>query len=401
MRDPLSADPRAAPADPDVSAAPGEPEVSAATVGAGQPADASASAGGAEEPAEPPVNRALQLASQFWAWLFLLALVVFFSITGRGFFDLFNFQAISANLAIMLIMAMGQTFVIIAGGIDLSTGFVMGLASVAAALAMSRLVPDQPLGVVVLIGAAAALVAGLPAGLVNGLLVARLKVPPFIGTLGMYGIARGVGFILSGGQPVSVQVRGLGQVGNGYLLYYYPQTGFTFFSPPPGLQGDQLRQVVGILPHPLTLIIVLGVASWWLLARTRFGQHTYAIGGNAEAALRAGIGVQRHTIQIYMLSALFAAIAGLLYTTRFTNGAANAGDPLLLDSIAAVVIGGASLFGGAGTVIGTVIGALIIAVIQNGLVILAINPFWQFVTVGIVIILAVLVDQARARVIRA
>jgi ribose transport system permease protein len=301
----------------------------------------------------------------------------------------------------MLIMALGQTFVIISGGIDLSTGFVMGLASVGAALAMSRLVPDQPLPVVVVVGGLAALVAGLPAGLVNGLLVARLKVPPFIGTLGMYGIARGAGFILSGGQPVSVQVRGLGQVGNGYLLYYYPDSGFTLLNPPPGLQGDQLRQVVGILPHPLTLVILLGLASWWLLARSRFGQHTYAIGGNAEAALRAGIGVQRHTVQIYVLSALFAAIAGLLYTTRFTNGAANAGDPLLLDSIAAVVIGGASLFGGAGTIVGTVIGALIIAVIQNGLVILAINPFWQFVTVGIVIILAVLVDQARARVIRA
>jgi ribose transport system permease protein len=166
------------------------------------------------------------------------------------------------------------------------------------------------------------------------------------------------------------------------------------------LQGAQLRQVVGILPHPLTLSILLIVACWFLLAHTRFGQHTYAVGGNPEAALRAGIPVGRHTIRIYLLSALFAAIAGMLYAVRFTNGAANAGDALLLDSIAAVVIGGASLFGGAGTIAGTVIGALIIAVIQNGLVILAINPFWQFVTVGVVIILAVLVDQAKARVVR-
>lgn len=345
-------------------------------------------------------NRLLDILGRFWAWLFLLLLVVFFSATGKGFLDLFNFQAITANMAIMLIMALGQTFVIISGGIDLSTGFVMGLSSVAAALAMQRLGPDAPLGVAVLVGVGAALLAGLPAGLVNGLLVARLHVPPFIGTLGMYGIARGVGFILSGGQPVSIQVRGLGQVGNGYLLYYYPQSGFSLFSPPPGLQGAQLRQVVGILPHPLTLIIVLVIVCWFLLRHTRFGQHTYAIGGNAEAALRAGISVRRHTVRIYVLSALLASVAGLVYATRFTNGAANAGDPLLLDSIAAVVIGGASLFGGAGTIFGTVIGALIIAVIQNGLVILAINPFWQFVTVGIVIILAVLVDQARARVVR-
>jgi ribose transport system permease protein len=157
---------------------------------------------------------------------------------------------------------------------------------------------------------------------------------------------------------------------------------------------------VGILPHPLTLAIVLVIVCWFLLSHTRFGQHTYAVGGSAEAALRAGIPVRSHTVRVYMLSALLAAMAGVLYAARFTNGAANAGDPLLLDSIAAVVIGGASLFGGAGTIAGTVIGALIIAVIQNGLVILAINPFWQFVTVGVVIILAVLVDQARARVVR-
>lgn len=349
---------------------------------------------------EPVANRVLQVLGQFWASLFLLLLIAFFSVTGKGFFDLFNFQAMGANVAIMLIMALGQTFVIIAGGIDLSTGFVMGLASVGAALAMSRLGNDPPLFVVVLAGFGAALLAGLPAGLVNGFLIARLRVPPFIGTLGMYGIARGVGFILSGGQPVTVQVRGLGQIGNGYLLYYYPDVGFTLLNPPPGLQGPQLRQLVGILPHPLTLVIVLVAVCWFLLAKTRFGQHTYAIGGNAEAALRAGIPVGSQTIRIYVLSAMLAAIAGVLYTTRFTNGAANAGEALLLDSIAAVVIGGASLFGGAGTIAGTVIGALIIAVIQNGLVILAINPFWQFVTVGIVIILAVLVDQAKARVVR-
>jgi ribose transport system permease protein len=372
------------------------------------PSDVSTSSGGLAARSSPEVEnvevstggRLIDAVGRFWASFFLLALLIFFSATGKGFLDLFNFQAITANMAIMLIMALGQTFVIISGGIDLSTGFVMGLSSVGAALAMQRLGPDAPLGLAVLVGLGAALVAGLPAGLVNGVLIARLRVPPFIGTLGMYGIARGVGFILSGGQPVSIQVRGLGQVGNGYLVYYYAPTGFTLFSPPPGLQGAQLRQVVGILPHPLTLSIVLIVACWFLLRQTRFGQHTYAIGGSAEAALRAGIPVRRHTIRIYVLSALLAAIAGLLYSARFTNGAANAGDPLLLDSIAAVVIGGASLFGGAGTVFGTVIGALIISVIQNGLVILAINPFWQFVTVGIVIILAVLVDQAKARVIR-
>jgi ribose transport system permease protein len=367
----------------------------------GPAADGPAPAASTEpEDVEPRPNRAVEFIGRFWAWLFLLVLVIFFSATGKGFLDLFNFQAIGANMAIMLIMALGQTFVIISGGIDLSTGYVMGLSSVGAALAISRLGPDAPLALSVLVGLAAALITGVPAGFVNGILIARLRVPPFIGTLGMYGIARGVGFILSGGQPVSIQVRGLGQVGNGYLLYYYPQSGFTWFSPPPGLAGAQLRQVVGILPHTVTITVLLIVACWFLLSHMRFGQHTYAVGGNSEASLRAGIPVRRHVFWIYVLSATLASIAGFVYSMRFTNGAANAGDPLLLDSIAAVVIGGASLFGGAGTILGTVIGALIISVIQNGLVILAINPFWQFVAVGIVIILAVLVDQAKTRVVR-
>src|SRR5690242_5674217 len=354
----------------------------------------------ATTPATRPARNLVGVLGQFWAWLFLLTLVVFFSLTGQGFFSLFNFQSIGANMSIVLIMALGQTFVIILGGIDLSTGFVMGLSTVVAALVMVSLGNSLALPLVVLAGLGAGAVAGLVAGTINGLLIARLGVPPFIVTLGMLGIARGIGFLLSGGLPVSVQVQGLGQVGNGYLLYYHPQAGLSFLNPPPGLQGADLRQVVGILPHPLTLMIILVLICHWLLSQTRFGQHTYAIGGNREAALRAGIPVQRHTIQVYMLSALLAAVAGVLYTTRFTNGAANAGDALLLDSIAAVVIGGASLFGGEGRISGTLIGALIIAVIQNGLVILAINPFWQFVAVGTVIILAVLVDQARARLVR-
>jgi ribose transport system permease protein len=122
------------------------------------------------------------------------------------------------------------------------------------------------------------------------------------------------------------------------------------------------------------------------------------VGGSGEASLRAGIPVLRHTIMIYVLAALFAAAAGVLYVFRFTNGAADAGDPLLLDSIAAVVIGGASLFGGEGTIVGTLIGALIIEIIQNGLVIMAVAPFWQFIAVGTVIILAVLIDQAKERI---
>jgi ribose/xylose/arabinose/galactoside ABC-type transport system permease subunit len=343
-------------------------------------------------------RRVIGVVGQAWAWFFLIALLVFFSLAGPGFLSLFNFQSILANMAIVLIMALGQTFVIIAAGIDLSTGYVMGLASVATALALQMLPTSLPLAVTVLIAMLAGMIAGALAGLVNGLIIARLRVPAFIVTLGMYSIARGLGFVLSGGLPVPVYLP-VGQIGNGYLLYLY-HGAVTFLHQPAGLQGAQVRDVVGILPNPVLLIIVLTLLCAWLLQRTRFGLYTYAIGGNEEASTRAGIPVKNHLTKVYVLSSLMAAIAGVLFAMRFTNGAANAGEALLLDSIAAVVIGGASLFGGEGTILGTLIGALVIAVIQNGFVILAINAFWQYVAIGSVIILAVLVDQARARLIK-
>lgn len=352
------------------------------------------------EPKAPASRSMIELVSQAWAWVFLLSLIVFFSITGQGFFSLTNFQNIGANMAFVLLMAIGQTFVIISAGIDLSTGYVMGLAAVASAIAVTSLAPDTPLLVVTLVALAAGVVGGLIPGFINGWLIARLNVPPFIVTLGMFGIARGLAFLGTGGLPIPVRIPGFGQIGNGYLFYSHPEAGTSFFSIPVGLTGPQLREVTSFLPHPVTLIIVAVIIAHFLLSRTQFGLHVYAIGGSREAALRAGIPVQKRTIQIYILSSLFAAVAGVLYITRFTSGAANAGEALLLDSIAAVVIGGASLFGGGGTIIGTVIGALIIAIIQNGLVIMAVNPFWQFVAVGIVIILAVLIDQAKERVLK-
>jgi ribose transport system permease protein len=343
--------------------------------------------------------RLLDIVSGGWSWLFLLVLIIFFSITGQGFLNIFNFQNIGADMSLVLIMALGQTFVILSGGIDLSVGFVMGMASVAAALVMSRMGGSAPLFVVVLAGLAVGLGVGLIPGLVNGLIIARLRVPPFIVTLGMYGMARGAGFILSGGQPVSIQTNGIGQIGNGYLLYLLPDGRVSFFHLPSNLDGVRPSQIVQLLPFPLVLLIVVVLICAWVLSQTRFGRHTYAVGGSEEASRRAGIPVVRHTILIYMLSALMASLAGVLYTLRFSNGAADVGDPLLLTSIAAVIIGGASLFGGEGTILGTVIGALIIAIIQNGLIFLEINPFWQFIAVGAVIILAVLVDQAKKQLV--
>src|SRR5438270_13365112 len=179
--------------------------------------------------------RPLDIVSRGWSWLFLLMLILFFSLTGQGFLNLFNFQTIGADMSLVLIMALGQTFVILSGGIDLSVGFVMGMASVAAALVMSRLGGSAPLFIVVLAGLAVGLIVGFIPGLVNGLIIARLRVPAFIVTLGMYGIARGAGFILSGGQPVSIQTNGIGQIGNAYLMYLLPAGRVSFFHLPSNL----------------------------------------------------------------------------------------------------------------------------------------------------------------------
>jgi predicted ABC-type sugar transport system permease subunit len=310
------------------------------------------------------------------AWLFLILLLVVFEIWARVSYGTsfvlssYNAQSIAIFAVAPLLLALGETFVIIAGGIDLSVGFVMGLSAVVAAGATNAagavLAPFSAMMAGILAGLAVALIPGA----VNGWLISKLKIPPFIGTLGMFGVARGTAFLLANGTTVPVANDWLSALGNGHLL------GFP---------------VVVLVAAAFVLLMHYG------LSQTRFGQHTYAIGASEQAAIRAGIGVGRHTRRLYILSALCAGIGGVLYAARFTAGAAQAGEPLLLDSIAAVVIGGASLFGGSGTILGTVAGSLVIAVIQYGLVFIDVAPFWQFVAVGIVIIISVLVDQTQRK----
>ncbi|MFO1070642.1 MAG: ABC transporter permease [Geminicoccaceae bacterium] len=326
-------------------------------------------------PSQAERHPALTFLAVAWSWLFLLLLLVFFETWARLAFGAsflvnpFNLQSIALFAAMPLLLGLGQTFVIIAGGIDLSVGFVMGLAAVIMARTMQALTPEWGAWALP-VGLLAAFAVAIVPGLINGTLISRLRVPAFIGTLGMYGVARGVGFLSANGTTVPVNNPALFAMGNGKLL--------------------------GV-PIPLIITVLLVLAMHWLLSQSRFGQYTYAIGGNRTAAVRAGINVRRHTLWLYSISAGCAGIAGMIYTARFSAGAAQAGEPLLLDSIAAVVIGGASLFGGSGTIIGTVIGALIIAVIQYGLVFINVEPFWQFVAVGIVIIVSVLIDQSRTR----
>ncbi|WP_337270578.1 ABC transporter permease subunit [Oryzifoliimicrobium ureilyticus] len=318
----------------------------------------------------------IQKIAQLRAWLFLGALIVVFEIWARidfgGTFlgSPFNWQSVAVFAVAPLLLATGQTFVIISGGIDLSAGFIMGLAAVVAAHITNIAGLYLPLPLAMLVGIVAAMLAASVPGTINGLLISRLKVPPFIGTLGMYGVARGAAFLLAAGTTVPVKNSSFAELGNG--------------------------RIFGI-PYLVIVTICFVLIMHYLLSQTRFGQHNYAIGANAQAARRAGIDIKRHLLRLYVLSAVCAGLGGALYAARFTAGAAQAGEPLLLDSVAAVVIGGASLFGGSGTIAGTVAGALVIAVIQYGLVFMNVEPFWQFIAVGVVIIISVLIDQAQRR----
>lgn len=346
------------------------------------------------------------LVSRLWTWIFLLVLIVFFSERGTGFLSLRTSQNILMAITPVLLMALGQTFVIIAGGIDLSVAWVMGLSSVVSALVIRDMTQDgTDVALAIVVGFATGVGVASLAGLVNGVIIARLFVPSFIVTLGMSFIARGAAFLLSGGNVVGEQPQLLRDFGNEALVYLLrSEDGSLFdsklyFLSNPELTGQALRRLDRIFQWPVVVTFITVLVGMFFLHMTQFGRHTYALGGSREAALRAGVPVNRHIIFLYIMSAMTAGMAGVLHTARFSGGSSIAGDPLLLPSIAAVVIGGASLSGGEGKITGTVVGALIIAVLQTGLVSMAVEPFWQFVVVGVVVILAVLVDQARDIVI--
>jgi len=230
-------------------------------------------------------------------------------------------------------------------------------------------------------------------GWINGTLVAKVKVPPFISTLGMGYVMYGVALLISRGQAISDQPSYLGQIGNGNLFYYWPKHGFSWLKIPAAASQADLQHIIPLVPNIVAITLVITILVWFILSKTQFGQHIYAIGGNIQASIRSGIPVASTLTRAYTLAAVLAGIAGVIWTSRFTSGASNAGEPTLLFAIAAVVIGGTSMFGGEGRVIGTVIGALIIATIQYGLVVLGQQPYWQYVTVGVVVIIAVIVDQ--------
>jgi ribose/xylose/arabinose/galactoside ABC-type transport system permease subunit len=363
------------------------------------PGDPGAGRGPESDPgaaAEAAAAHWISKASRYWAYLFLVLLVAFFAIAADSFATLNTTQIILVAASIPLVTALGQTIVIIGAGIDLSVAYTVGLTAVVAALLTRSFAGDGvPVLLAVIAGASIGLAASAIAGAINGVVIAKVGVPPFIMTLGMLGIAQGVALLLGDGLPVAGLPRSISTFGNGYV-FNFSDGSLNLFSLP---EGTGVADSTRILPNVVLMAIVLVAALHYLLSTTRFGQHVYAIGGNTEAARRAGVPVNRVIVASYVLSALLAGCAGIISMVRFQTGQPDAGEQVLLTSLAAVVIGGTSLFGGTGTILGTVVGALIIAVLQTGLILMDVAPFWQYIAVGVVIILAVIVTQARQQVV--
>ncbi|MEU3984147.1 substrate-binding domain-containing protein [Streptomyces sp. NPDC026672] len=293
----------------------------------------------------------------------LIVLVVALSALSGDFLTTDNLLNIGVQAAVTAILAFGVTFVIVSAGIDLSVGSVAALsATVLAWSATSH-------GVPVVLAVILAVATGIAAGLVNGFLIAYGKLPPFIATLAMLSVGRGLSLVISQGSPIP-------------------------FPDSVSHLGDTLG---GWLPVPVLVMVVMGLIAAFVLGRTYIGRSMYAIGGNEEAARLSGLRVKKQKLAIYALSGLFAAAAGVVLAARLSSAQPQAADGYELDAIAAVVIGGASLAGGTGKASGTLIGALILAVLRNGLNLLSVSAFWQQVVIGVVIALAVLLDTLRRK----
>ena len=314
------------------------------------------------------------------AILALLLLVLIFALTTSSFLTTNNLTILAKHVSINAFLAIGMTFVMLAGGIDLSVGSVAGLAGMVAGWLLTRGLtlpgmshPYYP-SVAVVISVALALSAVV--GAVNGLLVTRLSIAPFIATLGTLYVGRGAGLLLSGGR--------------------------TF----PNLAGEPSRHNMGFpalgqsfllgVPLPVWLLVAGVLLAALVASKTAFGRHVYAVGGNERAALLSGIRVERVKVLTYVISSLCAALVGLIIAAQLEAAHPATGESFELTAIAAVVLGGTSLLGGRGSVVGSLIGALVIGVLADGLVMLGTSEFWQMVIKGIVIILAVAVDQLQA-----
>ncbi|OAH54790.1 MULTISPECIES: hypothetical protein [Bacillaceae] len=302
------------------------------------------------------------LLSEYGILLALLGMAVALTILSPNFLTSANMLNLFKQVSINAVLAIGMTFVILTKGIDLSVGSILAFSGIITA----SLVVGNDTNL--LLGIVAGLGAGLFLGAVNGIIIAKWKVTPFIATLGMMAIARGLTYIYSEGQPISGLSDAFLVIGTGGFL--------------------------GI-PISVWIVLVVFIICTLLLYHTKFGRYVYAVGGNENAARTSGLNVDRTLMSVYCISGLLAGLAGVLLTSRISSGLPQSGISYELDAIAAVVIGGTSLMGGRGRLWGTLVGALIIGVLNNGLDLLAVSSYWQQVIKGTIIIIAVLVDRKR------
>ena len=301
---------------------------------------------------------------RFLPFASLVALCVLIAALEPKFLSAGNLAGVARQTAVITIIAMGMTVVMVSGGIDLSVGSAMALAGVAGALLMAAGAPPS-------MGVLGALAAGAACGLANGVAIAALRIPPFIVTLGAMGIYRGVALLVTDGKAVVGLPQGFGWLAEGELL--------------------------GLVPVPLLLVVAVALLTHFLLSGTRAGRYCYAVGSNVEAARYAGVRVSRYQIMFYVFLGALAGLAGGIESARLVTGQPTAGEGYELRVIAAVVIGGGSLSGGQGSVVGTVIGALIMGVLSNGANLLGISSFTQQIVIGAVIVLAVTFDEFQRR----
>jgi ribose transport system permease protein len=300
----------------------------------------------------------------------LVVIVALFSVIDfQSFFTPANFTNVLISASLLIVMAVGATFVLITGGVDLAVGSVLVFSGVIAGEVMKAMggqgVAASAAGILI------AMAAGAVWGTVNGLVITKLRVPPLIATLGSFGAAQGLAQVITNGNDLKD-------------------------IPPELVDTLGVGRVAGV-PWLVIVALVVALIGGLVLAFTRYGRRTYAIGSNAEAARRAGINVHRHLISVYTVAGLLAGLAGIMSYAQFgsTTLSGHATDNLAV--IAAVVIGGTSLFGGVGTIFGTLVGTMIPAVLANGLVIVGLNSFWRDFAVGVVLVAAVYLDQLRRR----
>jgi len=311
-----------------------------------------------------PINVSALLA-QYGILLVFVLLCVVLTFANPFFLTEQNISNVLRQTSINGILAIGMTYVILTGGIDLSVGSVLAFSSMVAASLVSG---ERPQGVFVAV--MAGLGTGAALGMVNGLLVSRFGVPPFVATLGMLSVARGLTFIYTDGTPIPNLSPAFRTIGQGF---------------------------VGPIPVPVFIFAGVALLFWWVLKYTTFGRYIYAVGGNERSARTSGVNTRGVLFGAYIIAGSLAGLAGLILTARTTSALPQAGVSYELDAIAAVVIGGTSLSGGTGSVLGTVIGALIIGVINNGLDLLGVSSYYQQVIKGVIIITAVLLDVSRRR----